>query len=91
MGDSNGSPPTASPPLTPELEYRVPQRMISSGARSLDESCQWFHGKMTRSEAEEVLRQNGGRNGQFLVRESGSSYGDFAISVVHEGSVVHYQ
>ncbi|XP_022665320.1 integrin-linked protein kinase-like isoform X4 [Varroa destructor] len=91
MGDSNGSPPIVSPPLTPQSERTAPTRIISPGARSLVESCQWFHGKMTRSQAEEVLRQNGGRNGQFLVRESGSSHGDFAISVVHNGSVVHYQ
>ena len=30
-------------------------------------------------------------NGTFLVRESSSSSGDYVLSVLHEGEVIHYQ
>lgn len=30
-------------------------------------------------------------NGTFLVRESSSSSGDYVLSVLHKGQVIHYQ
>ena len=51
----------------------------------------WFHGSMGREEAESVLKEHGFTEGLFLVRESSTSIGDFVLSVVHEGDVIHYQ
>ena len=54
----------------------------------------WFHPRESvpsRERAEEVLAANGMGEGLFLVRESSTADGDFVLSVVHEGSVIHYQ
>ncbi|KXJ82070.1 hypothetical protein RP20_CCG016017 [Aedes albopictus] len=55
-----------------------------------EENLCWFHGKISRERAEEILRQEGG-NGVFMVRESTSSEGDFVLSVLFQDEVVHYQ
>jgi abelson tyrosine-protein kinase 1 len=55
---------------------------------SLDKHA-WYHGKLTRSEAEFLL--SSGINGSFLVRESETSVGQFSISVRHDGRVFHYR
>jgi len=49
------------------------------------EKHSWFHGHITRSEAE--LRLTNGRNGSFLVRESESAY---LISLCCDGRRFHY-
>jgi abelson tyrosine-protein kinase 1 len=49
----------------------------------------WYHGKITRSEAEQLL--GSGINGSFLVRESETNPGQFSISLRHEGRVYHYR
>ncbi|XP_055592392.1 tyrosine-protein kinase Shark isoform X2 [Uranotaenia lowii] len=55
-----------------------------------EENLCWFHGKITRDRAEEILRQENG-DGIFMVRESNSSEGDFVLSVLFQNEVVHYQ
>uniref|UniRef100_A0A182J4E7 Tyrosine-protein kinase n=1 Tax=Anopheles atroparvus TaxID=41427 RepID=A0A182J4E7_ANOAO len=54
-----------------------------------EENLCWFHGKISREEAEDILRREGG-DGVFLVRESSSSEGDYVLSVLFKGEVVHY-
>ncbi|XP_035791172.1 tyrosine-protein kinase Shark-like isoform X2 [Anopheles albimanus] len=54
-----------------------------------EENLCWFHGKITREEAEDLLRREGSE-GVFLVRESSSSDGDFVLSVLFKGEVIHY-
>ncbi|XP_014665595.1 PREDICTED: tyrosine-protein kinase CSK-like [Priapulus caudatus] len=49
----------------------------------------WFHGKITRDRAEQVLHPR--VNGLFLVRESTNYPGDYTLCVVHEGKVEHYR
>ncbi len=49
----------------------------------------WFHGKLTREEAEKLLE--GGRNGLFLVRESQNFKGDYTLCVLYEQKVEHYR
>ncbi|GMT31166.1 hypothetical protein PFISCL1PPCAC_22463, partial [Pristionchus fissidentatus] len=49
----------------------------------------WFHGAITRAEAEYLL--GSGINGSFLVRESETSAGQHSISVRHDGRVYHYR
>lgn len=55
-----------------------------------EENLCWFHGKISRERAEEILRQEGG-DGVFMVRESASSEGDFVLSVLFQDEMVHYQ
>lgn len=49
----------------------------------------WYHGKVSRHEAENLL--SSGINGSFLIRESESSIGQYSISLRHEGRVHHYR
>lgn len=53
------------------------------------EKHSWYHGKVSRSEAEYLL--SSGINGSFLVRESETSIGQFSISLRHDGRVFHYR
>ena len=62
---------------------RVPTSCVAE-LQSLEKHL-WFHGHITRAEAE--LRLTNGRNGSFLVRESESTY---AISLCYDGRVFHY-
>ncbi|KAL3118978.1 hypothetical protein niasHT_003761 [Heterodera trifolii] len=65
----------------------VPSLYIAP-ANSLDKHS-WYHGKVTRAEAEQLL--GSGINGSFLVRESETNPGQFSISLRHEGRVYHYR
>ena len=53
------------------------------------EKHSWFHGNITRAEAE--LSLSSGINGSFLVRESESKPGQFSISLRYDGRVFHYR
>ncbi|KAJ9587710.1 hypothetical protein L9F63_018861, partial [Diploptera punctata] len=55
-----------------------------------DNIC-WFHGKVSREAAENILRTEGYEDGSFLVRESNTAVGDYVLSVLHQDEVVHYQ
>uniref|UniRef100_A0A1I8C3K1 Tyrosine-protein kinase n=1 Tax=Meloidogyne hapla TaxID=6305 RepID=A0A1I8C3K1_MELHA len=57
-------------------------------ANSMDKHS-WYHGKITRIGAEQLL--SSGINGSFLVRESETNPGQFSISLRHEGTVYHYR
>ncbi|XP_078668411.1 SHC-transforming protein 1-like [Branchiostoma floridae x Branchiostoma belcheri] len=46
---------------------------------------EWFHGPMTRKQAEELLEEDG----DFLVRESTTSQGQYVLSGMQEGRVKH--
>ncbi|KAK3866099.1 hypothetical protein Pcinc_028356 [Petrolisthes cinctipes] len=49
----------------------------------------WFHGKITRDEAENLLMPS--EDGLFLVRESTNFPGDYTLCVCFEGKVEHYR
>ena len=53
------------------------------------EKHSWFHGNITRAEAELCL--SSGINGSFLLRESESKPGQFSISLRYDGRVFHYR
>ncbi|XP_026758712.1 tyrosine-protein kinase Shark isoform X2 [Galleria mellonella] len=55
-----------------------------------EDNVNWFHGKISREAAEKLLKEEG-EDGVFLVRESNTSPGDYVLSVLHQGEVVHYQ
>ncbi|XP_011302292.1 tyrosine-protein kinase shark isoform X2 [Fopius arisanus] len=54
-----------------------------------DDDISWYHGKLSREGAENLLKQDD--DGVFLVRESSTSTGDYVLSVLHNEEVIHYQ
>ncbi|XP_071953229.1 tyrosine-protein kinase CSK-like isoform X2 [Antedon mediterranea] len=52
------------------------------------ESMIWFHGKISREEAEQLLKP--WKTGQYLVRDSTHFPGDYTLSVSVSGKVEHY-
>jgi c-src tyrosine kinase len=52
-------------------------------------SMPWFHGKISREKAEELLRPR--EDGLFLVRESTNFPGDYTLCVCWQGRVEHYR
>ncbi|XP_065333958.1 tyrosine-protein kinase Shark [Cloeon dipterum] len=56
-----------------------------------NENINWYHGRLSREDAENLLKSNGSNNGFFLVRDSSSVQGDFVLTLLHNGEVVHYQ
>ena len=51
----------------------------------------WFHGRISRKEAEEKLKSTKQADGTYLLRESTTAGGSYVLSVCVEGKVVHYQ
>uniref|UniRef100_A0A0K8TI66 Tyrosine-protein kinase n=1 Tax=Lygus hesperus TaxID=30085 RepID=A0A0K8TI66_LYGHE len=52
----------------------------------------WYHGNLSREEAERVLQNDlNAHTGLFLVRNSSSSARDFVLSVLSDQEVIHYQ
>lgn len=51
----------------------------------------WFHGRISRGESEDLLKQNSMQNGKYLLRESTSQLDSYVLSVCFNGQVVHYQ
>lgn len=45
----------------------------------------YFYGRITRDEAEEILKERNVPEGMFLLRESISPLGNYAISLCHDG------
>uniref|UniRef100_A0A1B6K422 SH2 domain-containing protein n=2 Tax=Homalodisca liturata TaxID=320908 RepID=A0A1B6K422_9HEMI len=57
-----------------------------------DDNLYWYHGRTSREAAEELLLSDEKRqNGLFLVRESSTAAGNYVLSVLYKGEVVHYQ
>ncbi|KAL5108423.1 Tyrosine-protein phosphatase non-receptor type 11 [Taenia crassiceps] len=54
----------------------------------LAESSRWFHGPMSRNEAQKLLLEKG-KNGSFLVRESIQKPGSYVLSVATGDQVSH--
>jgi SH2 domain len=51
--------------------------------------CRWFHGKISREEAEKLLWPR--KDGLFLVRESTNYPGDYTLCVCFQDKVEHYR
>lgn len=52
-------------------------------------NARWFHGKISREMAEDLLTPK--ENGLFLVRESTNYPGDYTLCVCYLGKVEHYR
>ncbi|XP_064105314.1 tyrosine-protein kinase Shark-like isoform X1 [Macrobrachium nipponense] len=63
--------------------------MASSASRSEVDDDRWFFGKITAEEANEILAEEGGEEGTFLVRESCSSPGNYVLSFITEALPLH--
>ncbi|XP_005099019.1 tyrosine-protein kinase SYK [Aplysia californica] len=50
----------------------------------------FFYGRITRQEAEDVLKVNGNADGLYLLRESFTPMGNFSLSISHNGEAIHY-
>lgn len=50
----------------------------------------WFHGRISRQDAEELLVRAGKRDGLYLLRESTASAGSYALSMCHNNKIIHY-
>lgn len=56
---------------------------------SVSSTSRWFHGKITRDQAERLLHPP--ETGLFLVRESTNFPGDYTLCVSCDGKVEHYR
>lgn len=54
------------------------------------ETQPWFHGCITRQEAEDFLIKAGKNDGLYLVRESISQVGSYALSMCYNNKIIHY-
>ena len=59
---------------------------IYAKACFVDSNKDWYHGELTRDQAEEALRASGSNN-CFLIRESG---GRVFLSLIHHGEIHHF-
>jgi hypothetical protein len=44
----------------------------------------WYHGRVSRSDAEHLLEQRGNVEGSFLVRDSLTTTGEYVLSLCHQ-------
>lgn len=51
----------------------------------------WYHGRISRQEAEGLLQRDGGTDGAFLLRDSLSVTGEYVLSITYGGKKYHYQ
>ena len=51
----------------------------------------WYHGRISRAEAEELLQQKGMTDGLFLVRDSLATTGEYAITLANNTRAYHYR
>ena len=59
-------------------------------SRNLEEFL-WFHGRVTREDAEELLEPTRMVDGCWLLRDSTTKTGDYALSLCYKGQMYHYQ
>ncbi|XP_065195969.1 ras-associated and pleckstrin homology domains-containing protein 1-like [Sycon ciliatum] len=50
----------------------------------------WFHGPVTRAEAESLLRGAGGQNGLYLIRESSMVPGSYVMTMMGHGRIHNF-
>ena len=50
----------------------------------------WYHGRISRADAERVLDNVRLQSGSFLVRDSLTTTGEYVLSLLHEGRKYHY-
>lgn len=58
---------------------------------SYTDDCNWYHGRITREQAIELLLQNGRQEGLFLVRDKAGAGDNFVLSLWHGNQALHFQ
>ena len=53
--------------------------------------CSWYHGRITREQAIDILFQNGRQEGLFLVRSKAGAEDNFVLSLWHGSQALHFQ
>lgn len=53
--------------------------------------CTWYHGRITREQAIELLLQHGRQEGQFLVRSKAGPGDNFVLSLWYGNQALHFQ
>lgn len=64
-------------------------RFCETSTKQSVRASRWFHGSITRDEAETLLQPR--EDGLFLVRESTNFPGDYTLCVCFQGKVEHYR
>ena len=50
----------------------------------------WYHGRISRNDAERILEEQGLVEGGYLVRDSLTTSGEYVLSVSHQNKKYHY-
>ncbi|XP_037528394.2 tyrosine-protein kinase SYK [Rhipicephalus sanguineus] len=85
----DGSPTPPSPQGVRPEGSPGPGDLRSLLSKTLHEIQPWFHGRLSRADAERRLQDAGHLDGRFLVRERDDS--SYALCLSHGGSVKHYK
>uniref|UniRef100_A0A8C4YUW6 SH2 domain containing 3A n=1 Tax=Gopherus evgoodei TaxID=1825980 RepID=A0A8C4YUW6_9SAUR len=89
-GAGTGGDPAGLPEVTMDLAKETLRKELEEELKlSTDElrSHAWYHGCLPREEAESLL----GEDGDFLIRDSGSSQGDYVLSCRWQGQTLHFK
>ncbi|KAK6292471.1 hypothetical protein J4Q44_G00370550 [Coregonus suidteri] len=88
LNDADGPPGLPalplSPPGSPQIRYVGPAHVGKFAGRD------WYYGGVTRHQAELVLNERG-EEGDFLIRDSESSPSDFSVSLKAPGKNKHFK
>lgn len=64
------------------------QSIMSEGTKA--SAVPYFYGRISRDEAENILQNNGCKEGLYLLRENVTTAGNYALSICHKNRVHHY-
>uniref|UniRef100_A0A3B4DW58 Uncharacterized protein n=1 Tax=Pygocentrus nattereri TaxID=42514 RepID=A0A3B4DW58_PYGNA len=72
------------------LRYSLPSNSQGSRTTAVHHIQPWFHGGISRSEAERLLEEQGQVDGMFLIRDSQMHAQCFVLSLCHKLKTKHY-
>ncbi|TRY81495.1 hypothetical protein DNTS_033323 [Danionella cerebrum] len=72
------------------LRHSLPGSVHSSQASALDRVQPWFHGGVSRTEAQRLLEEQGQVDGMFLIRDSNLHPQCFVLSLSYKLKTKHY-
>ncbi|XP_019890456.2 homeobox protein 5 isoform X1 [Musca domestica] len=89
VGAQTWATPSLSPTSGMAPNHHVGQQQPHKKCEVKLNAMPWFHGSITRDEAEHLLQPR--EDGLFLVRESTNFPGDYTLCVCFQGKVEHYR
>ncbi|TSL82547.1 Growth factor receptor-bound protein 7 [Bagarius yarrelli] len=72
------------------LRYSLPNSSHGSRPPAVHQTQPWFHGGVSRSEAQQLLEEQGQADGLFLIRDSQLHAQCFVLSLCHQRKIKHY-